>query len=163
MAGRAAAYESAVLHLDMAGKQHIICDDHLVPDLHIVAEMGAGHEEIVIAHRSHAPFGSPAMDGAIFPDGVVVADGDLAFDPGIISAILGSRADDCAVADGVIFPESHRPVQHCVGLNDATRAYDCRAIDADIGANLDIVRYFRLWVDDGGGVDFHKMPASLKL
>ena len=113
---RPAADERAVVDSNMPGEQTVIHDDHAVPNLAIVPDVSADHEEIPIAENRGASFRGAAMDGAMLANHVGIADLNSAFDLRLKAEVLRRTSDDRAVPDKIIrrpsapLPQSRRAI-----------------------------------------------------
>src|SRR5437762_10113482 len=77
--------------------------------------------------------------------------------------ILRPTADDRAVTDHVARTNSHRTVNYRVGLHDRAPAKGHFAANTGIRSDLNLITELRPRIDDRGRMNFHSMPASLKL
>ncbi len=109
------------------------CEDHIVADLTVVADMAAVHEITAITDPGYATAGDGAgVHGDLLPDGTAVAD----LEPGQLAAIAqrlrrraqrNERIDRAAVADRGLRGDVHMRDQlavradHDVGTDDAVR------------------------------------------
>ena len=158
-----AAEDCAVADFHVARKQAIVGDDDLVTQLDVMAEVRTNHEITLVSDNSRRPFLSPPMNGHVFAKRIAISNAHFADHRLTERKILGSRADNCAVADEISRPKSGPAFEDRVRLNNASRAKFDVFPDDRMRANLDIAGQLSLRGDNGRGVNFHKAPASRKL
>jgi hypothetical protein len=144
----------------MAGEQHTIGHDHVVPYVAIVGDMTASHEQAVIAYGGDPVIVFVARHGASangdsFADHVIVADGSPSDEAIAVFEILRQDSNLGTPVYTVIFPDGGAP------FDDAMRAYDGAFPNGDmlsnesIGLYLDTVGDFSVRVNDSGRVYLH--------
>lgn len=115
-----ASEHRAVLHLDMTGQKHVVGHHHSVSDRGIMAHVSTDHQEVVIPDTGCTTLLRRTMDRGVFSDHVVIANFDKGRSSPLEGKILGIRADDRPVADGVAGTHPHVPANHGAGLNPAS-------------------------------------------
>src|SRR3989442_6750732 len=113
-----------------------------------MSDMCACHQKILVANRSGAAFGAPAVDGTIFANNIFVPDVDLRFSFGRKGKVLWRRADDCAMADEIAGADYDFSFDNGVRLNDGSISNSYLRTDhrewTDLGARADL----RAWCDN---------------
>ena len=160
---RSAADERAVVDPNVPRQQSIVYDHHTVPDLAIMRDVNAHHKKIAVAKNSGVSFLRPAMNGAMLANDVGVADLDAAFCLRLKSEILGHAANNRTVTDQVAGAHPDRSLDHHVRLNYALLPDYRVGSDNRKWTDLDLRTKLGVLVYDGGGMNLHSTPASLKL
>jgi hypothetical protein len=147
----------------MPGEQRVIYDHHAVPDAAIVPDVSADHEEIPITENCRASFAGAAMDGAMLTNHVGISDLNSAPGLRLEAEVLRRASNDRAVPDKIARAHPHRPLNHHVRLDDAFVSQNDLRTDKRKGTDLDLGAEPGFFIHDGGGMNFHSTPASLKL
>ena len=152
--GRKGADGGVIVHDDVAGESRAIDENCVAADLAVVADVGVGHDQIVIAHAGDAAaLHGAAADGAKFAKGVAVTDFErdaLAR----IGEVLRIATDDGKGIQAIIFSEARGAFDDGVMIEDAAVAeFDFVAdnrerADADSRTEPDARR------NDGMGMNF---------
>ena len=152
-----AGEEGAVAHLGVTAEHGAIGHDDAAAQAGIVADVRAGHEEIVRGNDGGFLGFGGAMDGDAFAKDVALADeeaGRAAF----IFDILGGVADDAAGVEKVVGADGGVAGEIGVGADAAARAEGNMGVDDGIGEDLDggIELGFRTndgrWMDHANGI-----------
>lgn len=131
-----AAQKGVVSQMDMARDEGRVGDDVLVPELHIMSQVGPHHDEVAIAHLSEATFLGPAVDGDMLSDDVVSTDADTALDRRRESNVLGEFSDDGGPTDGGAFANHGVTYELGVGGNAAARPDLYWSLDDRVGSDF---------------------------
>jgi len=125
--------------------------------------MCANHKKILVADLCHTSFRRAAVDGAILPNHVGIANLNSAFCLHLKTQVLRRSTDDRTVPDKIAGAYSHRPFDDYVRLDDALLANNNFRPNYCVWPDLYIRAELRPLVDNCGLVNFHSTPASLKL
>src|SRR6266436_7552775 len=121
-----AAKKRAVANGNVAAQQTIVCDDDVVSNFAVVADVCAGHEKILVAHFGHAALGAAAMNCAVLANHVFVSNCDIRFSSRRERKILWRSADNSAVSNEVAHADCNVRINYSVRL-------DCRSFaDHDV-------------------------------
>ena len=130
MEARAAAEEDTVAEMDVTSEQNVVGEDVVISHVDVVGEVRTGHQEIAFAQGGEATVLGTAVDGDVFPQGVLRTNADAGLRGGIKRQILRVRANDRTPADLTAFPDldisrdpgmppdayacsqNHRPLDH---------------------------------------------------
>ncbi|MEJ2032785.1 MAG: hypothetical protein P8Y63_07055 [Deltaproteobacteria bacterium] len=116
----------------------------------------AWYEHIIVTDAGPAVTAlGAAMNGDVFPDGVVVAHDELGALPMVLE-ILRVAANMGEWADSVGGSHSGRTAEHCVWPNLAVRADAHLRPDDRIGPHDDGAVQLGMRVDDGTWMNFHE-------
>ncbi len=163
MENAAASKKRAVFHRHVTAEKTVVRDDHLVAEGAIMPEMRAGHEEIVVADAGRGTRGRAPMNGHMLANDIAVADFDRAASPGLETEILRRATDERTVSNLVIRPQANHAFDHGVRLDDSARSDFHFTADARKRPDLDVIAEACAGIDQGGGMDLHSTPVSLKL
>src|SRR5207302_6573917 len=107
---REAAQEGIILDDHMAGQSRVVRHDDMVANLAIMCDVGADHEQPVLANAGHhaAAFGA-GIHRHVFADRVVTADHETRFLAAVFQ-ILGLEADRGEGEDARLFADRCAPV-----------------------------------------------------
>ena len=158
-----AAQEAVVADVNMPGEEHAVGEHITVTELHVVCDMGVGHEEVIAAEAGDAAGLGAAMDGDLLANRVALADDELACRSRIERQILRVSTDDSSAADGAVRTHGGitKHLRVCFDF-DSEPEFD-RAFNDGIRTNADTGIKLRARVDEGGGMNHLRMPACRKL
>ena len=93
MNGHGPRNRSVIVDVDMSAQQRTVGDNHMIADIAVVSDMGAGHQETVVTDGSDSAilFGT-SIDGDTFTNDVVVANLDFG-GSALVGDILWFAAD----------------------------------------------------------------------
>jgi hypothetical protein len=101
----AATDKDPVVNFDITPEQHVIRQDYVVPQSGIVAQVRTNHEQIVRSDKRNRSFFRASMDGAVFPDNIVLTNLHPGAGIWIKAQILWERADHRSVPNPIILSD----------------------------------------------------------
>src|SRR5262249_6714657 len=144
MDDRIAGDDDIVFEETVAGEHRAVGEDAAVADDAIVGDVGADHDEVIVAKQCLERAGGAAMDGGVFADDVVVADLDRgAFT--LVFEVLRGVADDGAGVNDVSLAHGDRAKEVGARTDDAVVAQD------DVAFEISKSTDFAVFADDGFG------------
>src|SRR6476620_7003932 len=96
-----ATQKSAVINCYVTAEQAVVGDDDVVADDAVVPQMSSDHQEILVSDLGRGSVGCSAVNGAIFPNHVVIADLHTRLSVRIKGQILRDRANYRSVTNKV--------------------------------------------------------------
>src|SRR5512134_171407 len=159
--GREAAEYGKVADVHVPPERRAVGEYRVTAHLTVVCEVYVRHEPVVVADPRHTDvLRRPAVEGAEFADGVVVADLEPRGLPPVL-LVLGHLANGRELEDAVAPPDPGVPGDHGVGADRTSRAdLDIRPDDG-VGADFDVRRDPRAGVNNGSGVSLHGRDGRL--
>ena len=137
----------------MAAERRVVDENDVVADLAVMRDMGANHQETMIADSGdHTAALGAGVDGHMLADRIVMADLErrgftLVFQILRLEADRGEREDSRPLAD------RRAPIDDDMRLKTDPGAEHDILADHAIGADLDVIRHCRLGRHDRGRVD----------
>src|SRR6516162_622122 len=160
-----AAEKNSVVNFHVPSEQNVVSQNDVVCNSGVMAEVDSHHQQIVRTDYGIRAFLCAPMDRAIFTNHVAVPDLHSRSGFGIEAQILRKCSDDYAVTESIVFPYSNRTRDHGMALNLRARTDSNWTFNQCVRTNAHIGIEFRLWIDNGSGMDhpeyFSRQPAAL--
>ena len=135
---RASSEHRTILNFDIAGKQAVVGNDHLIGDRGIVAEMNPHHQKVLIADARYRSFLGTAMNRHVFTDDIVIAYHDFAVGARLEVVILRVGPQNSPIADGIARPHPDMARDHGMCLNPTALTDDGTGFNDDTGSHFNI-------------------------
>src|SRR5258708_3826356 len=144
----------------MSAERHAVREYGVISDLHIVRNVGVGHQEIVIADSGDQPAAfRAAMNGDELSNLVAVSNACLGTFA-LIFQILRRDTHRCVWIEDVIFADNGYAFHIDMRHQSRTLAdFDIRSDDA-VGSDFSALRDAGLRIDDGSRVNRHAMALN---
>ena len=148
-----------VAHMHVSGQGRIVGKDSLVADDAVVCDVDVGHDPVVVPHPGFpGVLNRAAIDRAVFPDGIAVADHQFRHLAGVF-LVLGIFTDGRELKDVIVLADDTGPLQHDMGFDSRTRPdLNVRADDA-VGTDRHVLVQTRPLGNDRAGVDHRTSPG----
>ena len=126
---RLPANDGPILHLHMPRQPHVVGQNGVAAQLHVMCNVHAGHDPVVIAHaRAACILHGAGVEGAKLANGVAVTNFQ-ARRLARVFLVLRRPANGVVREDAVVFANGGMAVDHAMRADDGARAY------AHMGAN----------------------------
>ena len=158
---RQPADDCPFLDRDVPPQGGVVDHDDVIADLAVMGDMGADHEQTVVADAGHhaAPFGA-RVHGHVFPNNVVAADFQ-ARRLAVVFLVLGLVADGGKGKYPGVGTDGGAAADHDMGDQlDAVAEFDLGAY-CGIRADGNVLADFGVFVDDGGLVNIGHFGSTI--
>lgn len=158
MDGNGTGDKGPILNLNVAAGQGAVGQDAVVAHLDIVAEMGGGHQVVVVTDNGLAVWLECPVNGHAFTEHVVVTDKDLAhrFRPG---NMLRLSTDDGMLADLIMAAHADTRFDDRTAGDRAVIANRHTSLNRRKGRHCYANAEFGFRAHRGQRMDAHRMPA----
>ena len=155
---------SPILYYNVSRYRSLIGNSNKIAYLCIVTDVDECHQQSSIAHAGHGIFKGRPVNGHIFADDSVFADGGVTAQTWFEAVILRFGADQCAVIDAGTFADGGVLTHFGVGINVAVIADNAVIFHHCVGTDFHIFADNSPRGNGGSRVDSHyftTVPAAV--